>query len=172
MSNDLLNDPAIFFAHALALEKESVERLNEIAYMMEVHNHLELQHLFHSLAEYSGKHAKNIEELCSGMNIPLLKPWEYGWPDDEGPETGNLHDLHYLMTEKDALEYALSYEIKAHHFYREVEEKSTNEKIKSHARQFAEEEAEHIDKIKQKMSTSSLKSDDWFHDLDPPHIPE
>ncbi|MBE9538148.1 MAG: ferritin family protein [Proteobacteria bacterium] len=172
MSNLRYKSMEVFLAHAVALEREAVEQLREVAHMMEVHNNQGLYELFSELAGYGLEHAEAIEALARDRELPSFKPWEYEWPDDESPETGDTSDLHYQMTPQQALNLALSSERKAQHFYRDIAEYGETDKIRALAREFAEEEAEHVQLIEDKLKNTADVGADWAADLDPPHMPE
>ena len=172
MSNLRYTSLEAFLAHAVTLEREAVEQLNEVAHMMEVHNNQELYELFNELAGYGLEHASEIEALAGDTELPNFKPWEYEWPDDESPETGDTTGLHYQMTAKQALKLALSSEVKAQHFYQDIANNGETEKIRSLAREFAEEEAEHVQILEQRLKITPDGGSDWAADLDPPHMPE
>ena len=172
MSNLRYKSMEVFLAHAVTLEREAVEQLTEVAHMMEVHNNQGLYELFNELAGYGLEHASEIEALAGERELPSFKPWEYEWPDDESPETGDTTDLHYQMTPQQALKLALSSEVKAQHFYRDIADNGETEEIRSLAREFAEEEGEHVQILEQRLKTTADVGSDWAADLDPPHMPE
>ncbi len=172
MNGTVYDDLGCFFAHALMLEQEAAEWLQEIAGMMQVHNNPELYKLFSELAGYSVQHGQEIEKLCSGMTLPELKPWQYSWPDAHSPESSEHHDLHYLMSEKDALQLVLANEQRARDFYRDVQNKASDARVRDYARQFAKEEGEHIALIEERIASSPEADQQWFDDIDSPHMPE
>ncbi len=172
MSIRYYDEPGIFFAHALALEQEAAERLAETAQMMQVHNNNALVTLFQELAAYSLEHGNEIKELAKGIQLPELKPWEYDWPGAEAPESGDSGSLHYLMNERQALEFVLDGEQDAHSFYLLAVEKTEDEQVRKYARLFAEEEAGHVELIKTRLSQSADDAADDLEDLDPPNMPE
>ncbi|MBE9538143.1 MAG: hypothetical protein IMF06_03625 [Proteobacteria bacterium] len=63
-------------------------------------------------------------------------------------------------------------ERKAQHFYRDITEHGETDKIRALAREFAEEEAEHVRLIEDRLKTTPDVGTDWAADLDPPHMPE
>ena len=172
MSNLRYQSMAVFLAHAVALEREAVEQLNEVAHMMEVHNNRALHELFIELAGYGLEHAESIETLAGEHELPGLKPWEYEWPDDESPELGDTSDLHYQMTPLQALKLALSSELKAQNFYRDIAENSESAEIRALAGEFAQEGAEHVELLQARLKITPEVGRDWGADLDPPHMPE
>ncbi len=172
MSNLRYKSMEVFLAHAVTLEREAVEQLTEVAHMMEVHNNQGLYELFNELAGYGREHAGEIEALAGDRELPSFKPWEYEWPDDESPEIGDTSDLHYQMTPPQALKLALSSELKAQHFYQDIADNGETDEIRALAREFAEEEAEHVQLLQQRLEITPDVAPDWAADLDPPHMPE
>jgi len=172
MSNLRYQSMDVFLAHAVALEQEAVEQLNEVAQMMAVHNNEELHKLFSELAGFGVEHANSIMALAGHRQLPGYKPWEYEWPDDESPELGELSTLGYQMTPQQALEFALGSEIRAQKFYLDIAEHGQTEDIRILARAFADEEGEHVQILKERLENTGDVSPDWHADLDPPHMPE
>lgn len=74
------NDPTViqdipdFLAHAIALEYESVERYQELADSMDVHNNPRVAELFRKLAHYGELHARDIEHHADGIELPGISP--------------------------------------------------------------------------------------------------
>jgi len=162
----------VFLAHAVALEREAVEHLNEVAHMMQVHNNQSLYELFDELAGYGVEHAKSIEVLAEERNLPAFKPWEYEWLDDGSPETGDHTELRYQMTPRQALKFALSCEIKARAFYLDIAQNAETDEIRRLATEFAEEEEEHANLLEDRLKITEEVGKDWELDIDPPHLPE
>ena len=161
-----------FLAHAVTLEREAVEHLDDVAQMMFEHNNMPLYELFKELAGHGMTHASEIEALVLDYQLPALKPWEYQWQDNESPEVGDTDQLHYLMTPRQALKFALSHETSARDFYLDVATHTKTDKIKKLAMEFADEEAEHVQLLEDKLADTAHAGDDWHLDLDPPHLPE
>jgi len=172
MSNLRYQSLEVFLAHAVALEREAVEQLNEVAQMMDVHNNRELFELFSELAGYGVEHADAIEALAGDHELPSFQPWEYEWPEDQSPEIGDSSDLHYQMTPIQALKLALSSEMKAQNFYQDIADHGESDEIRSLAGQFAQEEAEHVQLLQERLKATPEVGRDWGTDLDPPHMPE
>ena len=162
----------VFLAHAVALERDAVEHLNEVAQMMAVHNNQPLYELFRELAGYGVQHAKEIEELAAEKDLPTFKPWEYEWLEDESPEGGDLTKLQYLMKPLQALKFALNCELNARAFYLDIANHAETEEIRLLANEFADEESEHVRLLEERMDKIKEVGKDWEVDLDPPHLPE
>lgn len=161
-----------FLAHAYALEQESVDRYEELADVMEVHNNHEIAELFRKFAGFGRKHAGEVLRMSAGLELPQLQPWEFKWLDAEGPETGDMLDAHYLMTPMHALQLALGNEQQACEYYGVVARQSPSPEVRELASEFAAEEAEHVTLLQQWIAGTRPADADWDDDPDPPQMPE
>lgn len=157
-----------FLAHAITLEEESAQRFDELADALEVHHNGEVVELFRKMAHFSRLHLADARKRAEGMEVPHLAPWQYKWPDSESPETVEVFDAHYKMTPFHALTVALDSEKRGQAFYAAVAEGAGNEEIKVLAREFAEEEAEHVALLEGWLSRTPPPDDHWAEDMDPP----
>ena len=108
----------------MALEEEAADRHDELADMLDVHNNPEVAATFRKLAHYSRLHAQEIRDHSRGANLPVIAPWDFGWEDMEGPETGDISDVNYLMSTSHALKIAMGNEQRAHDFYFSISAKT------------------------------------------------
>jgi len=161
-------DLAHLFAHALTIEMEAEDRYRVLAEQMEVHNNAELATLFAKLSVIEGKHALQIAERARGMELPELKPWDFGWQDVESPEAIDPTDLHYLMSAHHALQLALAAEQRAFAFFDEAAKSATDPEVKAMASEFAEEEREHVRLVEELLGRYPPPPADWHEDPDPP----
>ncbi len=162
----------MFFAHAIALERESVERYGELADVMDIHNNEPLSKLFRRLAGYGEQHAAEVERLAEGFDLPRLAPWEFKWIDSEGPETAGYDGAHYLMTPHHALQVALENERRGEQYYARVADETLDPEVSRVAREFAEEEGGHVALVEKWLQQVDKPRADWDLDLDPPQQPE
>ena len=84
--NTVIESLPEFLLHAIVLERESVERYEELADSMETHNNPETGGLFRKLARYGELHAREIESHAQGLKLPDIAPWEFKWTTPESPE--------------------------------------------------------------------------------------
>lgn len=161
-----------FLAHAYALEEESVERYNELADALEIHHNLDVAEVFRKLAMYGEKHAAEVLEKAKGMDLPKIAAWEFHWEDPESPETASLEDVHYLMNTAHALEVAYHNELKGQQYYARIAEHSPDAEIRALAKEFADEEAEHLEMLQVWIDQCPDSTEDWREDPDPAHMPE
>jgi rubrerythrin len=163
-------DLGAFLAHAVALENDAAERYDELADAMETHNNDEVAELFRKMAYYSRKHLAEAAEYARNHagGLPSLKVWEYEWPEKESPESAAFDSAHYLMTPYHALQLAKEAEVNARDFYSKVAESAQDAEIEKLSREFAEEEAEHVEAIEEWILRYPEPEQGWDEDLDPP----
>ncbi|MGV6851021.1 MAG: ferritin-like domain-containing protein [bacterium] len=167
-----IHEMSIFLAHAKYLEDEAVESYQEMAHTLEAHHNQKVADIFHEMARLGKLHANEVTDLCQGQALPKLAPWDYIWADKESPESGLMEDCHYLMSPLHALQISLKNEQQAFNFYNYVALTSHNEKVKQLAQEFAEEEAEHSEQLKEWIAKTPETDTHWDHDPDPAHMPE
>jgi rubrerythrin len=157
-----------FIAHAIALEEDSAVRFDDMADALDVHQNHEVTVLFRKMAHFSRLHLAEAQKLAEGLTLPHIKPWEYKWPDNEPPETPELDATHYLMTPHHALLMALDSEKRGHAYYAGLADSHENDRIRTLAREFADEEAEHVALLEAMLAKYPAPAPDWDEDMDPP----
>lgn len=155
-------------AYAYALEIEASERYAEFAEVMEAHNNREVAELFRKLARIEHKHAEQILEEMGWTSPPKPPSTGYRWETPEGPETGDVTDLHYLMQPYHALQIALHNEKRAEKFFAGLVKKASAASVRKAAIEFTEEEAEHVRLVEEWLARTPKPAKDWAHDPDPP----
>lgn len=159
-------------AHGKALEEDAAAHYEEIADAMEVHNNLEVSALFRTLTGYALDHAREMIERAGDKTLPHIRPWDFKWPNGSSPEAAALAETHYLMTPYHALKLAHRAETHACDFYSRVAEETSDEEVRALAREFADEEAEHVALIEKQLADIPKPEDGWDYDPDPANIPE
>ena len=167
-----IKDLDTFLAYSIALEEEAADRHDELADMLDVHNNPGVAATFRKLAHYSRLHAQEIREHGKDRILPVIAPWDFDWEDMEGPETADIGAVNYLMNTAHALQIAMGNEKRAHDFYFEISQQSQVEDIRAMAAEFAEEEKEHLELLKQWIERTDESTKEQPYDPDPPHIPE
>jgi len=161
-----------FLAYSVALEEEAAERHDELADMMEVHNNPEVAATFRKLAGYSRLHAQEIRDHARGSSLPRIAPWDFGWESMEGPETVEVDEMDYLMTQARALRVAIANEGRAHGFYLGISQDAPDEDVQALAAEFAAEELGHLRLLEQWLDRAPAEDAAARFDPDPPHMPE
>lgn len=167
-------DLGLFLAHAVELESEAAQRYDELADSMEAHNNFEVAALFRDLAGYSRKHRDEIIDIAAGYGpVPKVAPWEFQWGDSlESPEAAAFEDAHYLMTPHHALRMALACERQGQDYYAGVAAATGNGDIAWLAREFANEEGEHVALVGEWLQRFPPPPEGWDEDPDPPNYTE
>ncbi len=155
-------------AHAHTLESEAVERYEELAEQMDVHNSPELADLFRKMAAVEQNHVDKVESLAADVPLPRLAPWDYRWQNPEGPETVPIGQGHYRMTPYQALSLVLACEERAYAFFDSVARQNPDPLIQSTAVLLAEEERQHAELLRQWLARYPEPEGDWQLDLDEP----
>lgn len=139
-----IHDPALFLAHACALEEDAAARFSDLSESMKTYGNQEVAAFFGKMAEFSRMHLAEARKRSGFRDIPTLAPEEFQWPGDESPEATSMEGSHYLMTVEYALELALDSEKRGHAFYDSVAKETTDPEVRMLAEEFASEEAEHV----------------------------
>jgi len=157
-----------FMAQALQMELDAAERYNEFADMMDTHNNAEVAQWFRKMAEVEGKHANQImsemgwSQAPSGLRMaPLLTGLE-------APESASDDELHYLMQPWHVLQLALLNEQRAERFFGKLASVATVDSVRKAALELQQEEAEHIELVKEWLKKVPQPDANWDLDPDPP----
>ncbi len=146
----MIDDVALFLAHAVRLEADAAETYERLAAQMEERANVKVAALFRKFAGYSQQHLGEAREraLRETGGVLELAAGEYRWPDGRSPETPSPADIGRL-TVRSALEMALETERQACDFYAAVAGQTRSGAVQELAQEFAEEEAEHVEALEQ-----------------------
>lgn len=139
-----MNDTERFLAHAIALEREAARRYEELAAAMQTEGNAELKAFFAKMAHYSRLHLADAQARGGFRTLPELTPEQFEWPDGIPPETADWAGADGQMDARDALQLALASERRGHAYYAAVAATSQDQETTAFAREFADEEAQHI----------------------------
>jgi len=159
---------AELLAHALVIELEAVQSYKDLTTQMEQCGNAEVARLFSKMAELEAGHAQKIRDQAGEIELPDLAPWEYRWPGVEPPENIDLAGVHYLMTPHLALTLALENEMDAMAFFEAVARDCADERVRSLAIEFAEDERQHVAWMQDWLDKYPEPEADWDYDPDPP----
>lgn len=142
-----MNDVERFLAHAIALEREAARRYEELSAAMQTDGNAELKGFFSRMAHYSRLHLAQAQSRSRFRELPELGPGDFEWPDGIAPETADWAGVDALMDPLDALQLALASERRGHAYYAAVAALTRDAEVASFAREFAEEEAGHVEQL-------------------------
>jgi rubrerythrin len=154
-------------AVAYRIEADAVERYELLAGMMETHNNPELVAVFGDLARAEAIHRDEIRRLAGDVDVVGHASKMARWSKGESPEEVDVGKAHYLMTPWHALDLALAGEKRALAFFGSVVATTTDPDIKKLAKEFAEEETEHVNLVYRLMQRYLAPAHSWSDDLDP-----
>jgi rubrerythrin len=147
-----MNKVERFLAHAIQLEREAARRYEELAASMVTDGNRELQDFFGRMAYFSRRHLAEAQARGGFRDVPSLAPDEYDWPDGTAPETAGWEGVDALMSASEALELALVSERRGHAYYATIAATTQDPEVRDLARQFAQEEAEHVKELEKRVA--------------------
>lgn len=130
--------------HALIMEREAVQRYEQLAKMMECVGNTKVAKIFAKMAKIEAEHAARIKEQIGDDSLPILTPSEYRWKGPESPENADSGRVYHLMTPRQAMSLSLDCEKHAYEFFDDVVDDSTDERVREAAAEFAAEEKQHV----------------------------
>lgn len=133
-----------FLAYTIQLESESALRFGQLADAMNTAGNREVGKLFRRLSEYSILHLGDAKARAGFRELPVMKPMDFCWPDIESPEAAAIWAADPFLGREDALNIALAAEQAGLDFYTNVLNTTTNPDIKALAKEFVEEESQHV----------------------------
>jgi len=152
---------AELYAHALAIEREAAARYAELARSMAEQGNAPTAALFAHLATRETRHAESVAAAAKGLDLPVLKPWEYHWLDGGPPEKVARELVPAPLAPEDALKIALEAEQRAHDFFEQAFAASTDPDVKLLAAAMAQEEARHVEWLELALATASEAGGGW-----------
>ena len=136
-----------FLAYAVKLEEEAALRFGELSDVMQTCGNGDVAKLFRRLSDYSRLHLADARARASFRDLPELKAEDYAWPDLESPETAGIWAADPLIGRGQALEIAREAEQASLDYYKSVFETTQDPEIRVLAKEFFEEESEHVREI-------------------------
>ena len=157
-------DTLTLYAHAMAIEREAVERYAEFAERMDREGNFAVAALFRMLSTLEAKHLDELKRRTAKMNLPPLEA-DYSWPGPEAPETAGHTEVTRGMTQRRGLEMALQAEKRARAFFEQAARVADDADARTLAREMAAEEAEHAELIERMLSGMPGGAVDWPVDM-------
>jgi rubrerythrin/ferredoxin len=140
---------AEFLGYAIKVEEEAANHFDALAKDMERCGNKEVAELFQKLSGYSRLHLKEAKERAGDMDAEAYMPEEHVWPDLVTPEQTALWAGDPSLQKLDALKAALQGERLGFEFYHHIAETSSHREIRAMSKEFAKEEAEHVEILNQ-----------------------
>ncbi|MCK9380786.1 MAG: ferritin family protein [Sulfuritalea sp.] len=155
-------------AHALAMENEAAERYGELADQMETHHKTAVAAIFRRLEKAEKAHLGELDEMCRKVQLPHYAPWDFKWSGSESPEAIAIGRVNYQLSVREAILLAFEHERKAADFYAEIANTAEAADVKELARQFADEEHEHMGWLETYLAECGPDDSRVLEDPDPP----
>jgi rubrerythrin len=147
------------YAHAIAIEREAVERYTEFSRRMADAGNDAAAEVFGTLARLEAQHLGALLGRTRGMKLPALAPHQYAWLDAGAPETAARELVYRLMTPRHALEIALAGEKRAAAFFERIVLTAEDAFLRALAAEMAADEAEHVALLEQLLETTPPLTD-------------
>ena len=142
----------IFYAQAIAIEREAAARYREFAHQMTGYGNARTAELFLRLARFEGEHAEQLLEKSAGMKLPSIEELRRGLVAGSRSEAATYEFLYRRVLPHHALLMALAGERRARAYFERVSSASADPEIRKLATAFAREEAEHIAWIEEALA--------------------
>ncbi|MCR6632341.1 MAG: ferritin family protein [Magnetospirillum sp.] len=133
-----------FLVYAARLEQEAALRFDELADVAASFANTEVATFFRQMAYFSRLHLEEARKRGGFHDLPEINPGQFQWPDAESPEAAAIWGANPHMDVHQAMAVALDAEQRGLAFYADVLAQSDDPEIKAMAREFVEEEAEHV----------------------------
>lgn len=156
-NEDLQTSVELFLSYAIKLEEEATLRFGQLADAMDAAGNRDVGKLFRKLSDYSRLHLADAKARAGFRDVPVMLPREYQWPDFESPETAAIWATDPLIAYDEAMHIALESEKRGHAFYKKIYNEATNPEIRALAKEFVEEEAEHVMWLEQWIDDESKR---------------
>lgn len=146
-----------FLGYALQVEADAAVHFEQLADAMKACGNADVEALFRQLAGYSRLHQAEAQAKCTRRDLQPQLPPKTAWPDNATPERTTLWAGDAQLTRLGALKAALQGERRGYEFYYAVAGTTLDAGIRSVAREFVREEAEHVETLKQWIEQEEAK---------------
>ena len=140
-----------FLAHTIQLESEAALRFGQLADAMTTVGNKQVGKLFRRLADYSLLHLGDAKARAGFRTLPKMTEGDYRWPDIESPEAAAIWAADPFIGIEQALQVALDAETAGLGFYADVLAHTEDPEIQVLAKEFVEEESQHVAELKRWM---------------------
>lgn len=138
-----------FLAYAARLEQEAALRFDELADAATSFGKADVVAFFRQMAEFSRLHLDLARQRGGFHDLPDIASSQFKWPGSmgESPEATAIWGADSLVDVNQALALALEAEKRGLAFYQSILDQATDPEIRVMAKEFVEEEAEHVASI-------------------------
>ncbi|MGA7806828.1 2Fe-2S iron-sulfur cluster-binding protein [Bradyrhizobium sp.] len=156
-----------FHGFAVKVERDAALHYDQLSTAMADCGNHEVARLFAQLAGFSRLHLAEAQKRAAAVDVEKHIPPDYAWPDHETPERTALWAGDPLMSRLDALRAALVGEKRGYEFYYSVAGITKDPEIRAAAKEFAGEEAEHVEVLE-----AWIKREEWLQKNPLPSLAE
>ena len=156
-----------FLSYAVKVEEDAAEHFDQLSEAMQAAGNMDVAALFRQLGGYSRLHLAEARARCARFHVDVKLPPSTAWPDNATPERTDLWAGDASLTRLGALKAALQGESRGFEFYYAIAHSAHDPEIRSVAKEFVREEAEHVEKLKEwieqekiSLSSPSLTAED------------
>jgi rubrerythrin/ferredoxin len=133
-----------FVAYAIKVEEDAAIHYEALSLEMLNCGNMEVAKLFEQLARFSRTHLAEAKSRAGWIDVTKHVPPDYVWPDHATPERTALWAGDPTLSRLDGLRAALAGEKLGYEFYYTIAGTSKDPAICAMAKEFVEEEAEHV----------------------------
>jgi len=144
MTREPIRSVEEFLAHALAIEREAMERYREFQACFAEREEDMLAGLCNNLAHFEERHFEQLVERSKGLTLPVIPGYAYRWLEARSPEALPPESLYRIATPRHLLEIALAAEHRARDFFDSVARSAADPQVVRMAGEMAREEDEHV----------------------------
>ena len=148
-------------AHAIAIEREAMERYCDLATRMSDLGNDEVANVFAALARFEGDHLEVLTRRAHGIELPPIDASEHAWLDSGVPQEGARELVFRLMTPRDAIQIALLAEHRAQAFFLRLQRLAATPALRALAQEMAAEETDHIALLQRALARLPEPVADW-----------
>lgn len=142
----------VFYARAIAIEREAAARYREFAHQMVGYGNARTAELFQRLARFEAEHAERLLEKTAGMKLPSVEQIRHALVEGSGTEVATYEFLYRRVLPHHALLMALAAERRAKAYFDRARKTAEDAQIRKLAAAFSREEAEHIAWIEEALA--------------------
>ena len=133
-----------FYAHAIAIEREAMDRYTEFAAYYADRGEDVLAGLCHNLAGLEREHLDQLMLACAHLQLPAIAIADYQWLESGTPEAMAREFFYRVANPRQLLEVALEGESRAVAFFEWARRSTGDAAVRELAREMAAEERQHV----------------------------